>query len=317
MTALYLSLYASLSLCLSLSPIFSRVHLCNCVILSATLSPLHECSRRPSKLGAETTRHQPPILPLMPPRSPSHPPPPPPSPPHISGGAGGQAGRRAGGVPTGPAAVSVPSRRPRPLPADLTRAAAPSRYKRQPRREAGSRRPGSCERSPTPDPPTPDPKTPDRSPGSRTSPRSSRRAGNHLRPFSPAGRVWSPGKGALRPPSGAPHGKRRLSSPERAQEGRCARTPGSSTAQAGARRRHGAGAVVAVPPGWARTSRPLQRSRSASWEGSHPTPAGGPAGQDIGGRSWELEFESGRIRTLETEFSRWNRISALESHSQR
>ncbi|XP_052493101.1 LOW QUALITY PROTEIN: thyrotropin releasing hormone [Budorcas taxicolor] len=87
-----------------------------------------------------------------------------------------QAGGPAGGVPTGPAAVSVPSRRPRPLRADLTRTAASRRYKQRPGGEEGNRRPGSYQRSSTPDPQTPDPESPDRSPGSRTGPRSSCRA---------------------------------------------------------------------------------------------------------------------------------------------
>lgn len=231
-----------------------------------------------------------------------------------------QAGGPAGGVPTGPAAVSVPSRRPRPLRADLTRAAASRRYKQRPRGEEGNRRPGSYQRSSTTDPPTPDPESPDRSPGSRTGAWSSCRAGNQLRA---AGGVRGPGKGGLCPPSNAPRGERRLWSSERSREGRCASTPGSSTAQAGARRRHGAATGLAAPPGAhvpafgaARRGEvripPLPGFPKLEVRARMPGAALGSQG--TGGKAWELEFESEsyRLFTVATDLSLRISLSELE-----
>lgn len=128
----------------------------------------------------------------------------------------------------GPAAVSVPSRRPRPLPADLTRAAAWLPYKQRWGRAVGSWRPGSCVRCGTPDPPPPDPETPDSQPQDPgTIPWSSRRAGNHLCSSHPRRR--RPGKGAI---SAQPRGSPRRSHGICAKVGHGPRTPGSSTAQA-------------------------------------------------------------------------------------
>ena len=159
----------------------------------------------------------------------------PPPPPQISGGAGGP----AGGVPTGPAAVSVPSRRPRPLRADLTRAAASRRYKQRPRGEEGNRRPGSYRRSSPPDPPTADPESPDRSPGSRTGPRSSCQAGNHSRSLLPAGGVRGPGKGGALPSLQC--------APRRAAALDLGARPGGAL-RLHPRVFHGAGPGLAVPP---------------------------------------------------------------------
>lgn len=239
---------------------------------------------RPSKLDTETTLLQHPILRLVPP-----PPAPPPAAPAAPAAPAPdfrrsrQAGGPAGGEPTGPAAVSVPSRRPRPLRADLTRTAASRRYKQRPGGEEGNRRPGSYQRSSTADPPTPDPESPDRSPGSRTGPRSSCRAGNHCRSLLPAGGVRDPGKGGALPALQC--------APRREAALELGAHPGGAL-RFNPRVFHGAGWVPTEAWGRHRAGGPSRRARPSLWSrasrgGSHPTAAGLPqAGgprQDAGG----------------------------------
>lgn len=77
---------------------------------------------RPSELGTEVTPHQRPILQSVSAHSPSLLAAPAPD---------FRRSPQAGGRGTSGAAVSAPSRWPRPLPADLTRSAALSGYKQQ------------------------------------------------------------------------------------------------------------------------------------------------------------------------------------------
>lgn len=322
---------ALISLCVSQppspSPSLSCAHLRAILSASLPLSPTRPgvlLDIRPSKLDAETTLLQHPILQLVPP-----PPAPPPAAPAAPAAPAPdfrrsrQAGGPAGGVPTGPAAVSVPSRRPRPLRADLTRTAASRRYKQRPGGEEGSGDPGptSAPRLLTHRPQTPNLRIGAQDPG----PVRGARAGQvtTVGPFSPRAASGTLERGALCPPSNAPRGEKRLWSSERAREGRCASTPGSSTAQAGSRRRLGAGTGLAVPPGAHGPAfgaahrgevRILRLPGFPKLEVRARMPEAALGSQDTSRRAWELEFESGsyRLFTVATDLSLRISVSELE-----